>query len=84
MPALAGLVIVAGIQMVNVNAIQTVWQTNTVSRAIMVITFGSTLVMPLQYAVLVGVSVSILMAVFQQSNTLRIVEWDTRGYGMAG
>jgi len=81
MPALAGLVIVAGIQMVNVNAIQTVWQTNTVSRAIMVITFGSTLVMPLQYAVLVGVSVSILMAVFQQSNTLRIVEWDTQDTG---
>jgi sulfate permease, SulP family len=76
MPALAGLVIVAGIQMVNVIAIQTVWQTNTISRAIMVITFGSTLVMPLQYAVLVGVSVSILMAVFQQSNTLCIVEWD--------
>ena len=81
MPALAGLVIVAGIQMVNVNAIQTVWQTNTVSRAIMVITFGSTLVMPLQYAVLVGVSVSILMAVFQQSNTLRIVEWDIQDTG---
>ena len=81
MPALAGLVIVAGIQMVNVKAIQTVWQTNTVSRTIMVITFGSTLVMPLQYAVLVGVSVSILMAVFQQSNTLRIVEWDTRDTG---
>ena len=81
MPALAGLVIVAGIQMVNVNAVQTVWQTNMVSRAIMVITFGSTLVMPLQYAVLVGVSVSILMAVFQQSNTLRIVEWDTGDTG---
>ena len=28
MPALAGLVIVAGVQMINMNAIQTVWQTN--------------------------------------------------------
>ena len=56
MPALAGLVIVAGVQMVNVNAIQTVWQTNTVARTIMLITFGSTLVMPLQYAVFLGVA----------------------------
>jgi len=74
MPALAGLVIVAGVQMINVNAIQTVWQTNTVARTIMLITFGSTLVMPLQYAVLLGVAISILLFVFQQSNILRIVE----------
>jgi SulP family sulfate permease len=75
MPALAGLVIVAGVQMINMNAIQTVWQTNAVSRAIMLITFGSTLIMPLQYAVLLGVAISILLVVFQQSNTLRVVEW---------
>jgi SulP family sulfate permease len=71
----------AGIQMVNVNAIQTVWRTNTVSRTIMVVTFASTLVMPLQYAVLVGVVIAILMFVLQQSNTLRIVEWDARESG---
>ena len=81
MPALAGLVIVAGIQMINVIAIQTVWQTNTISRAIMLVTFGATLVMPLQYAVILGVAISILLLVFQQSNTLRIVEWDTRDTG---
>jgi sulfate permease, SulP family len=81
MPALAGLVIVAGIQMVNVNAIQKVWQTNTVARTIMVITFGSTLVMPLQYAVLLGVVISILLFVFQQSNTIKVVEWVTQPNG---
>jgi SulP family sulfate permease len=75
MPALAGLVIVAGIQMVNVNAIQKVWQTNAVARTIMVLTFGATLVMPLQYAVLLGVVISILLFVFQQSNTVKVVEW---------
>jgi SulP family sulfate permease len=75
MPTLAGLVIVAGIQMVNVKAIQTVWQTNTVARTIMVLTFGATLVMPLQYAVLLGVAISILLFVFQQSNTVKVVEW---------
>jgi SulP family sulfate permease len=81
MPALAGLVIVAGVQMVNVKSIRTVWQTNTVARIIMLITFGSTLVMPLQYAVLLGVAISILLFVFQQSNTLRIVEWDIQETG---
>jgi sulfate permease, SulP family len=81
MPALAGLVIVAGVQMINVNAIQTVWQTNPLARTIMLVTFGSTLVMPLQFAVLLGVIFSILLFVFQQSNTLRVVEWDTRDTG---
>jgi SulP family sulfate permease len=75
MPALAGLVIVAGVQMINMNSIQTVWQTNTVSRTIMLVTLGSTLVMPLQYAVLLGVAISILLFVFQQSNKIRVVEW---------
>jgi sulfate permease, SulP family len=81
MPALAGLVIVAGIQMVNVKAIQTVWQTNAVARTMMVLTFGSTLVMPLQYAVLLGVVISILLFVFQQSNTIKVVEWVTQPNG---
>jgi len=81
MPALAGLVIVAGIQMVNVKAIQTVWQTNTVARTIMLLTLGSTLVMPLQYAVLLGVVISILLFVFQQSNTIKVVEWVTQANG---
>jgi sulfate permease, SulP family len=81
MPALAGLVIVAGIQMVNVKSIQTVWQTNMVARAMMVLTFGSTLVMPLQYAVLLGVVISILLFVFQQSNTIKVYEWLPRPNG---
>jgi sulfate permease, SulP family len=81
MPALAGLVIVAGVQMINVNNIQTVWQTNPVSRAIMVVTFVSTLMIPLQYAVLLGIVLSILLFVFQQSNILQVVEWDFQESG---
>jgi SulP family sulfate permease len=67
--------------MVNVDAIQKVWQTNNVARSIMLVTFGSTLVMPLQYAVFLGVAISILLFVFQQSNTLRIVEWVVQDSG---
>lgn len=81
MPALAGLVIVAGVQMINVRAIRTVWQTNAVARIVMLVTFGSALVMALQYAVFLGVAISILLFVFQQSNILRVVEWDTQDTG---
>ena len=81
MPALAGLVIIAGYQMINVTAIRTVAQTNKVARAVMLVTFASTLIMPLQYAVFLGVAISILLVVLQQSNALRIVEWDVQGSG---
>ena len=67
--------------MINLQAIQTVWQTNRVARTIMLVTFASTLIMPLQYAVFLGVAISILLVVFQQSNTIRVVEWVVRGGG---
>jgi SulP family sulfate permease len=75
MPALAGLVIVAGINLINVDDIQMVWQTNDIARAVMLITFSTTVIMPLQYAVFIGVCISILLFILQQSNTVRIVEW---------
>jgi len=50
-------------------------QTNPVARVIMLVTFGATLVLPLQYAVFLGVVFAILLFVFQQSNTIRVVEW---------
>ena len=84
MPALAGLVIVAGIQMINVIAIQTVWQTNTISRAIMLVTFGATLVMPLQYAVILGVAISILLAGFSTIQYLTDCRMGYPGYWLAG
>jgi SulP family sulfate permease len=67
--------------MINVTAIRTVAQTNKVARAVMLVTFASTLLMPLQYAVFLGVAISILLVVLQQSNALRIVEWDVQGTG---
>jgi len=69
MPALAGLVLLAGIQMINMMAIQTVWQVNIISRTVMATIFASTLIMPLQFAVLLGVVISILLFVLQQSNS---------------
>jgi sulfate permease, SulP family len=75
LPALAGLVMVAGFQMINPVAIQRVWNTNKVPRALMIVTFITTLFIPLQYAVIVGVVFSLLAFVLQQSSSFRMVEW---------
>ena len=74
MPALAGLLIVVGVQTIKPTAIRTVWQTGRVPRAVMLITLAGTLTMPLQYAVLLGVATSILLYLFQGANRIRLVE----------
>jgi sulfate permease, SulP family len=70
MPALAGLLIVIGVGTIKPNRIITVAKTGTVQLTVMVATFVLTLVIPLQYAVLVGVGLSVVMFVLQQSTRL--------------
>ncbi len=74
MPALAGMLIVVGYQTIKPVNIRTVWQTGRVPRVVMSITFLGTLMMPLQYAVLLGVATSVLLYVFQGANRIRLVE----------
>ena len=74
MPALAGLLMVVGYQTIKPVNIQTVWQTGQMPRAVMLITFVGTLIMPLQYAVLLGVAISILLFLGQQANRITLVE----------
>jgi sulfate permease, SulP family len=74
MPALAGLLIVIGFRTIDLTSIRTVWQTGILPRAVMVITLVGTLVMPLQFAVLMGVALSILLFIFHQANRLTLVE----------
>ncbi len=74
MPALAGLLIVIGFRTLNFDGIRTVWQTGLIPRVVMAITFVGTLIMPLQFAVLMGVGISILLFTFHQANRLELVE----------
>ncbi len=74
MPALAALLIVAGLQGLRVPQAVTVWNTSKVTGVVMVMTFAATLLVPLQYAVLLGVALSILLFVFRQSNKVVITE----------
>jgi len=75
MPALAGLLIVVGFGTFKFKDITMVWQTGRIQQVVMVTTFVFALVIPLQYAVLVGVALSIILFVVDQSNSITVKEW---------
>jgi len=75
LPALGGLLIAIGIQSLRPGAIRVVWVTSLPSRVAMGMTLASTLIMPLQYAVFVGVAISIMLHVLQSSARVRLVEF---------
>jgi SulP family sulfate permease len=81
MPALAGLLIVVGIQAIKPLRIQSVVKTGALQTTIMAVTFGLTLVVPLQFAVLIGVGLAIILFVAQQSNRLRVRQLEFHGEG---
>lgn len=72
MPALAGLLILVGIRTVKPASLATVWKAGIVQKAVLTVTFGLTMLIPLQYAVLVGVGLSIVLHVVRQSTQVTI------------
>jgi len=60
-PALAAIVIVSSAGLINFDLIKLTWQSRLNSRIVMVITFVSSLVLPLEYAIYLGVISSILI-----------------------
>jgi SulP family sulfate permease len=75
LPALAGLLIVIGYRIIKPDDVRMVWRLGLYHETVMVVTFGLTLVVPLQYAVFVGAALSILMYVSRQSEQVKIMEW---------
>ena len=74
MPAMAGLLIVAGFQSIKRDRIADVWSTGWVPRIVMLVTLVLTLAIPLQRAVFVGVLLSILAHFFvTSSREIRLV-----------
>jgi sulfate permease, SulP family len=74
MASLAGMLVVAGFQTIRFPTIQLVWRTSQVARITMLATFILTLVVPLQWAVFLGVVLSVAVFVYQQSDRVTIVE----------
>jgi SulP family sulfate permease len=64
MPAMAGLLIVAGFQSIKSDRIRDIWATGWIPRVVMGFTLVMTLIIPLQVAVFVGVVLTILLQFF--------------------
>ncbi len=75
MPALAALLIVAGYQGLRLEQAVMAWKTGRISQVVMIVTFVATLLVPLQFAVLFGMALSILLQTFRQSNKVVVTEW---------
>jgi SulP family sulfate permease len=75
MPALAALLIVAGFQGLRIPQAVTAWKTGRITAAVMVLTFVATLFISLQFAVLLGVALSIVLHVVRASNKVKVTEW---------
>ncbi len=75
MPALAALLVVAGFQGLRMEEAVIAWKTGRISKVVMVVTFVGTLVVPLQFAVLLGMALSIVLHVFRQSNKIVVKQW---------
>ena len=70
MPALAGLLIIVGIGTVKPSRVISVGRTGKVPLTVMTITLVLTMLIPLQFAVVVGVGISVILFVVQQSSRL--------------
>ncbi len=72
MPSLAGLLIVVGISTINIQRMRRVAQAGVVPATVMTITFALTVMVRLQNAVMIGVGISIILLVIQQSSQLQV------------
>jgi len=81
MPALAALLIVAGFQGLRIEPATMAWKTGSISRVVMLVTFLATLSIPLQYAVMLGVVLSIMLNTFRQSNKVFVTQWVLQAEG---
>ena len=68
MPALAALLILVGYRTIKPQDLASVWRTGAAQRIVLVTTFALTIAIPLQYAVVAGVALSVVLYVIGQSN----------------
>lgn len=82
MPALAGLLMLIGYRTIKPGNLMSVWRTGAVQKVVLIVTFTLTMIIPLQYAVMVGVGLSVILHVIRQSNrvTVRRQQPDADGH----
>ena len=72
MPALAALLIIVGVRTIKPRDLGSVWRTGVGQRIVLVTTFALTMAIPLQYAVVAGVALSLALYVVGQSNHVTV------------
>ncbi|HYO44380.1 MAG TPA: SulP family inorganic anion transporter [Candidatus Limnocylindrales bacterium] len=75
MPALAGLLMLIGFRTIKPPDLISVWKTGLVQKAVLLVTFLLTMIVPLQYAVLIGVGLSVILHTVRQSNQITLRRW---------
>lgn len=73
-PAMAALLIVAGIQSIDLDEVLDVWDVGIMPRMIMIVTFIATLTLPVQWAVFAGVILSALVYFIESAQDIELVE----------
>ena len=81
MSALAGLLMLIGFRTIKPADLVSVWRTGAVQKAVLLTTFVLTMLIALQYAVLVGVGLSVILHVVRQSNQITIKRWQLDAEG---
>jgi len=81
MPALGALLILAGFRSLKPSDISAVWSTGWGSRIAALVTFISTLILPIQMAVGLGVLLSAVLYINQSSTDVSLVQLVKRAYG---
>ena len=61
-----------GYRTIKPDDLQSVWKTGAVQKAVLVTTFALTMIIPLQFAVIVGIGLSVILQVVRQSNQVTI------------
>jgi len=74
LPAVGALLVVAGYEAIRFEDIEDVRDTGSGPRYTMAITFLATLVVPIQFAVLLGVVLSILIYLYRSSTDIRLMQ----------
>jgi sulfate permease, SulP family len=74
LPAIAALLVFAGVEIIRAQQVREVWRTSLSSRTVLLVTFGATLILPIQIAVLFGVAVSVVLHVYKTSLDIQLVQ----------
>lgn len=75
MPSLSALLVLIGIRTFKPDQVLMVWRTGKTQATVMSATFLLTLLVPMQYAVLSGVGISVILFVARQSNRVTVKRW---------